>query len=183
MSSAPADTVHLSFPEAPSLTAAVDYMSRVLTADGYPVAASRLLQLLQDLPSKESSGMLLAHLPTALASPDLPLHPLCMLPLFLAWFPLIGHELGLSAVPGGHPNSWLPSDMTHTRSMVTEWMRYIELVAAELNRVAVVEFGLSTNKPSSLADATGQSVHQLETRLQFLRSGLTLTASCKDLSR
>ncbi|MDF9778885.1 hypothetical protein [Pseudomonas baetica] len=182
MSSTPADTVHLSFPEAPSLTASVDYMSRVLTADGYPVAASRLLQLLQDLPSKESSGMLLEHLPAALADPDLPLHPLCMLPLFLAWFPLVGNELGLSAVPGAPPTSWLPSAMTHTRSMVTEWLSYIRLVAAELKRVAAAEFGVSTSEPSSLAAATGVSVSQLETRLQFLRSGLTLADSSKELA-
>ncbi len=127
--------------------------------------------------------MLLEYLPAALADPDLPLHPLCMLPLFLAWFPLVGNELGLSAVPGVHPNSWLPSDMTHTRSMVTEWMSYIGLVAAELRRVAAAELGLSTNEPSSVAAATGVSVNQLETRRQFLRSGLTIADSSKDLAR
>ncbi|MHC5194887.1 hypothetical protein ACYSUW_14130 [Pseudomonas frederiksbergensis] len=183
MSSAPADSLHLSFPEAPALSATVEYMSRVLTADGYPVTSSRLLQLLRDLPSKESSGMLLEHLPAALADPDLPLHPLCMLPLFLAWFPLVGNELGLSPVPGSHPNSWLPSAMTHTQSMVTEWMSYIRLVAAELKRVAAAELGVSTGDPSSLAGATGVSVNQLETRLQFLRSGLTVADSSKDLAR
>jgi len=130
--------------------------------------------------------MLLEYLPAALATPDLPLHPLCMLPLFLAWFPLVGNELGLLPVPGVHPNSWLPSDMTHTRSMAKEWMSYIGLVAAELKRAAAAEFGVSTIEPSSLpstlAAATGVSENQLETRRQFLHSGLTLADSSKDLS-
>lgn len=85
MTSAPADTVHLSFPEAPSLAATVDYLSRVLTGDGDPVAPSN--------------------------------------------------------------------------------------------------FGLSTNELSSREAANGECVHQIATWLQFLRSGLTLAASYKELAR
>lgn len=151
-------------------------VAQALAADGRPVGIARLEQLLHEMIAGGESEMLSALLPGALANPTHPMHPFCSVPLYTAWFPAIGRELGFASVASDHPQAWLPAEMIHTRELEYNWYCYVELVIQELDRLMVAEHGYSATEVATHIAVTGEGFKQAETRVHFRRSGLKATS-------
>lgn len=122
----------LDLPSTHSLSELLDSLKTALREDSYPVATPRMCELAREVVSIRHADSFGSHLHQALARPDEPVHPLCMLALYEDLLPRVGREVGLRA--GGPPHRWLPSDMPRTRVLARRWQQYANAVLEEMSQ-------------------------------------------------